>query len=341
MSVRKIGLFLLGLSCLAALIYHLGYDQVQTTLTALSLQQFVILCLLQTGTLLAGAWLWHFLVSQKVRISFWQIFLINQAASLVESLTPSVKLGGEAAKVFLLRQRTRQDYSSLTGILLLHKLLTLGPFLFLSLLIFWPALHMLQLPPVFYLSLPVLVFALIVLIIFCFPQAQTGQNPQTASNQPDFQDNLKSMALLIGKIRLFLSAARRTAAGLLTPAQTLGLLSLSLLIWLFYPLKVYLVCVFLGLETGFVLIALATISAYLISMLPLLPGGLGTYEGTMTLALTLGGLSPAEGLSISLLSQAMTFWFPLLLAAGASLILAWEGLAFKKTDPHFTRDPCP
>jgi len=125
----------------------------------------------------------------------------------------------------------------------------------------------------------------------------------------------------ISKAALFLGQARTSAAGLLSAGQTTGVLLVSLLIWIFYPLKVYLVCYFLNIEVSLVIIGLATLSAYMISMVPLLPGGLGTYEGGMAMFFTLGGLSPAEGLAIALVSRLTTFWFPLVLSAMASLVI--------------------
>ena len=59
------------------------------------------------------------------------------------------------------------------------------------------------------------------------------------------------------------------------------------------------------------LLTIAFFVAYLVSMLPLFSGGLGSFEGSMALLLLLGGITPAEGLAAALLSRVITYWFPL------------------------------
>lgn len=345
-TVFKIVLPGLGIGCICLLAWLFGAQETLSALSGVRPGAVGVLFGLQLATLMASAWIWYALLNREASISYGTVFLINQAGGLVESLTPSVKFGGEAAKVFLFRQQTRQDYQDLAGILLLHKFLTLAPFTLLSIMLFIPALVYFDLPPAVPVSLFLMVAACVVLFRVCY-SADPGRR---ASDIPASNDDhtasevagpgynfipvcvnrrflrfMERVKAWTARSLAFLHQARLSAARLLPPGRSIKILAVSLAIWAFYPVKVYLACHFLGMEAPLLVIAMATLFAYVISMIPLLPGGLGTYEGTMALFFTIGGLSPAEGLAVSLLSRLVTFWFPLLLSAAASVILLSGG----------------
>ncbi len=329
MKVSRIAQIIIGLAAIAALIVLFGADRISEAFAGVTPSALGILFLLQLTTLLTGAWIWHFLLNRGSRISFAHVFLINQAAGVIESLTPSVKFGGEAAKVYLFRQRTGQPYHSLTGILIMHKFLTLVPFVFFCILLFLPALYFFELPVSFKISLGLLLLFSAALGWFCYGKVSESSSSRPAQTGRSFKPGILTGPLrFIAGTRDFLSQARVSARGLLSARHTLGILLVSFLIWVFYPVKVYLACHFLGMDVNPLIIGLATLFAYMIAMVPLTPGGLGTYEGTMALFLTLGGLDPAEGLAVSLLSRLTTFWFPLFLSILSCLALTLENRIF-------------
>lgn len=95
----------------------------------------------------------------------------------------------------------------------------------------------------------------------------------------------------------------------------------SALVWALYPAKVYVVTRMLGVEVDAFFIITATFIPYLISMLPLLPGGLGSFEGSMALLFAAQGATVAEGLAVALLTRTATFWLPLLMSTIAAAYL--------------------
>lgn len=333
--MRKFIFISSGIAAIVVLIIFSGPEQLKLTFSGLSPDSFLILFSLQLATIAAGSWIWHFLLSKKARISYFNVFVINQAASLVESLTPSVKLGGEAAKIYLFRKQTQQSCEHLTGTLLVHKFLTMSPFVLLCILLWVPAFYFFDLPMSFHISMGTSVFLCIGLGIVCYRRPCPTQRPLSqdhvkGSNFSFIEKSKEYFRNILYRSTLFIHQARTSALTLLSLRETLILFSVSLSIWFFYPVKVYLAIQFLGYEVSFMIIALATLFAYMISMLPLLPGGLGTYEGGMTALLTFGGLSPAEGLSVALLTRLTTFWFPLGLSALCSLALFRQDNLFKK-----------
>lgn len=328
--MSKIVLFSIGLAGIGLLTVLFGPEAVGSVLAGVSPKAIAVLFILQLSTLMASAWIWYFLLNRESRISFSAVFLINQAAGLVESLTPSVKFGGEAAKVYLFRRETRQSVHRLAGILLVHKFLTLAPFALLCVVVFLPALYFFELPRAVTISLFFLLAACGGLYWICYRAGADRTGCPEAEARPDndsgqlFSRLFQSASARLIQAAAFLHQARISAATLLSNRETMGVFAVSLAIWLFYPVKVYLACTFLGLTVHPLIIGLATLFAYMVSMAPLSPGGLGTYEGTMALFFTIGGMSPAEGLAVSILSRFVTFWFPLFLSGFAFLVLLWR-----------------
>ena len=324
MSISKIIFFLLGIAGLLFMALIFGTQELGQALSRVSPVAVAVLFTLQLSTLLASAWIWHFLLNRKKSIPFSAVFLVNQAAGLIESLTPSVKFGGEASKVYLFRQRTGQAYQDLAGTLLVHKFLTMTPFVLLCLVLVLPAFFMFELPQYFYVALAVLTVLCAGLGFLCYGGnlEERKEKPLQDAPRKSTPGRLESLKKMPSRVAVFMQQSRLAASRLLSTRQTLAAMLVSLLIWIFYPIKVYLACTFLGLDVHPLIIGLATLFAYMVSMVPLLPGGLGTYEGAMALFFTLGGLTPAEGLAVSLLSRLTTFWFPLLISALSCLALS-------------------
>ena len=125
----------------------------------------------------------------------------------------------------------------------------------------------------------------------------------------------------VSRIPAFLNRASSNSRNLTTFSEGAFLITVSTLIWLLYPLKVFLVTGMLDLNISLRAVAIITFTAYLVSMVPLLPGGLGSYEGTMVLMFSFFGIAPAEGLAAALISRLITFWIPLLWSALGALYL--------------------
>ncbi len=119
----------------------------------------------------------------------------------------------------------------------------------------------------------------------------------------------------IKKVLEYLNKSRNDVEKILSRSERSKLFAISFLVWTLYPVKIYLVATASGFEVGLIISIIATYSAYLVSMLPVSPGGLGTFEGTMATVFMISELSFAEGMAIALLARYATFLFPLILSA--------------------------
>jgi uncharacterized protein (TIRG00374 family) len=247
-----------------------------------------------------------------------------------------VKLGGEAAKVYLFRKHSGLDYDRLTGILLALKYYSILPFMCLALFFAGFALINFDLPRLALAALAFLIlFFAVVALIYYKAGSNSAHNQEHATpeiwlagTETYNNMNLIGKVLLTFKKRLAKIILLLTRAGIFARSMTnrlerFALISLSTLVWLTYPVKVLLFARMLGLDIGLFSIAVITFTAYLISMVPLLPGGLGSYEATMALMFTLYGFTPAEGITVALLTRLVTYWFPLVISALAAAVLAY------------------
>ena len=333
--------WLIWIGIITLAVFYFGLDEITLVLGEAEWSTMLLLTGLQVGTLSITAYQWQFLINKSSgNITLGRLLAINLAGNYVESVTPSVKVGGESAKIFLLHKHTALPYQQLAGIMLALKYFSLLPFLGLISVALGTAFFIYELPRII---LPVfLVFLLFFLLIAWFhlksgkdksgvqreENKGTGQPGETAEAGYEYRDlaSGKRLKAFFKKKALSLSNFVQRASfysrGLVSTEESVLLVVFSGLIWVLYPLKVYLVARMIGLEAGLVTVTIATFTAYLVSMVPLLPGGLGSFEGTMALMFTVSGLPPAEGLTVALLTRLITFWFPLLLSSISAGYLA-------------------
>lgn len=341
MRVKQPLLWVAGIFAIVFFVIFLGWEEIALALHRADSKTMASLALLQVATLGMTAYQWHFLLRKMgQQLTFFRVFGIYLAGGFVESVTPSVKLGGEAAKLYLFRRSTSLSHRQLAGAFLAHKYISLFPFVILCAPFITIAALRREIPVLAYLSFAALgiFWGLIFWLLHRRPQDDLSQNkpPERAQNLDGSLSFFRSNKILslaadkLNKLISFLNDAARHSRLLTISAERGGLLFISFLVWGLYPVKVYLVTSMLGYEVAFGAVALATYTAYLVSMLPLFPGGLGTFEGTMALMLSLGGISPAEGLAAALLTRSITYWFPLFLSAGVT-----AGLLWKYTDCYF------
>lgn len=319
MHYRRAFLWVLGIIIILALMLFVGWEEIKTILSRTSIPLLLALGCLQVATLAISAYQWHYLLRKlHSRLSFIMTFTLYLSGNFVESVTPSVKFGGEAARIYLFRRSTSLSYQELAGALLTHKYISLLPFVLLCAAVILISAFRYELPTVVYLAFFLLgsFFALICWLL---------RKNSTKTKKPLDLGSLSRMPLfskIIKKVAYFLKDASHTARHLTSGKDRFFLISLSLVVWALYPVKVFLVATGLGFQVGPLAAIISTYTAYVVSMLPLLPGGLGSFEGTMALVFSLGGLDTASGMAIALLSRSITFWFPLLLSAGAVAYLS-------------------
>lgn len=321
MNVRRIAIWISGVSVIALIALLCGRDELHKIISSADRRVLVGLCLLQVATVALGAYQWRFLFEKAhVRLPFKKVFTAYLAGSFIESVTPSVKMGGEAARVYFFRRISGLSYTKITGVLLIQKYLSMFPFIIICAALLFIASLYHRLPASVYLAFLCATGMLLFLFMLIRGSGSDKEYEREVDEEKSHSDNWKLLRRAIG----FIKEASESASGLTGRKDRYCMLIVSTFIWALYPLKVAIVVKMLGLEVSFLNIALATYVAYLVSMIPLLPGGLGTFEGSMVFMFSISGLAPAEGLSIALISRTVTYWFPLVFSACALLWVSFE-----------------
>ena len=131
-------------------------------------------------------------------------------------------------------------------------------------------------------------------------------------------------------MRNFLLALLNQAGGIQKNAKAM-LFFLSIFIWLLYPAKMYILAVQITPDVNAVYIGAVAFVSYMVAMLPIFPGGLGGFEGTMSGLLAAMGFIISDAAVITILFRFITFWFVMLVSL--AYIAFYKGLRrWVKTD---------
>jgi len=301
MDIRRRWGWALGCLLILTLVLVGGRQQLFESFAAIPAHVLAVLLVFQAATLAGCAWQWTALLrSAGGTVSFAKVFQIYMAGAFGESVTPSVKFGGEAVKVFLYRRYAGLTGSAIGGVLAAQKFLMMVPFFLLTALLVAYHASLWQLSAGGRALAGVGGAAALVLLVLSL-RKQTWK--RTGS---------------------FFRDMGQTACSL-TGTCGLPVAMVSVLIWLGYPLKVHLLAVWgLDLPLSFSVTAAVVLAAYLAGLVPLLPGGLGAFEAVMAGGFAAAGLEPAEGLALALASRMVTFWIPLVVSGLTVASMHWR-----------------
>lgn len=280
---------------------------------------------LQIITLSIVGYRWHVLLRRLgADLPFGTTMHIHLASRFASVVSPGI--AAEAASVGLFRRFTRLSYGQLAGSILLQKFtsfLALAA-VFVLVLIFPGDNGIPAAPYVAVLAAGLLLAALV------------RSLPAGGARAVDDTFSTTGSSGFKSRVRAWMVACRGLGTEALgTSRELLGsreaplLLVASGVIWALYPLKVYMVTLSLGLQVSFAVVAVSAYTACMAGMIPLLPGGLGSFEAGMTFMLVTRGLTPWEGLMVAVLLRVGTFWIPMLVFAAAAVFM---GARLRRSD---------
>lgn len=265
----------------------------------------MVLCTIQLLSVLLIVYQWRLIVHKMGgKISFLEMLEINFYGSFVESITPSVKAGGEATKALLFKKRLDLPMGKAVAIVGIQKVVSTSVFTMLcalSLIVFTlqaqlSTAHKNVLMIGFFMSI-LMIFVLLGLIF-----------------SPD-----KLLAFLVKRpwlrrysrqIHSFFEHFKETVAIFKEDKDVLRKhLFLSTLIWILFPVKAYFIAVVIGIPIHFMGMAVVTYLTYMIGMIPLLPGGLGSFEVAVVFLLQPFHVTLELAMVLAIVLRFVTFWF--------------------------------
>jgi len=240
-------------------------------------------------------------------ISFRNMFLINCQGAVVDSITPGVKVGGEVTRAVQISRIAGCSGGQAAAIVGVQKLFSFSAFIFILLLsagfvINDTAVQTQSMHFVIYGFLVVVL--LLIAYVFIFPRKILS----FINRREDSARGPKTVKLV--------RVVRNMFDGLIhfrsnSKAWVLQLV-LSFVIWLLYPVKMYLLGIQFDPGASFIFLGAATFVSYMVAMIPIFPGGLGGFEATMAGLLIVGGFQQSDAVVIAVVFRFLTFWLVML-----------------------------
>ena len=286
MLLRRLAWFLSFLLVLSVVIVGLRRVDLEAVLRSMRLLSWfdvLILLIFQGVTLTFIAMQWRVILRlHGHRVPLSTIVKMNAIGAFFEGLTPAAKTGGELYKFKHLSDRGVPKRTALQ-VMLVQKGLSLTIFtLFLMMALVW---WLPQLSARLDVSLW-LVFTLFLMLI----------------------------GLLVGAYRLVFPHKEQSMLKTLwftfqqAKKPMIGLVLVSVLVWLTYPLKLMVLFWMFELDVALSGAFVTTFIAYAVAQLPITLGGIGTFEGTFVVLLQALDVSQVVSLSVVLWFRFVTFW---------------------------------
>jgi uncharacterized protein (TIRG00374 family) len=232
------------------------------------------------------------------------------AGTFVESVTPALKAGAELTRIYLLKSHAGLSLTTAASMVILQKAISVFAFILLNIaaLIFFLALcsgYVVNKTP---FAANLVVFA----VVFFLP-AFFITTPKYVSSL------MKPIPVIPERFKIkaesFLLSLQQTVSNLLKNTKlSIFMVIQAFAIWLLYAVKAYLIAQSLAIGSSFAEVTVATLFSYMIAMLPLFPGGLGSFEAAYTFMFVSMGFDVEQGMAVALALRLVTFWFVFLIS---------------------------
>ncbi|MCL2844235.1 MAG: flippase-like domain-containing protein [Chitinivibrionia bacterium] len=253
------------------------------SITKIPLWSIVLLAGIQIITQLLLNFQWvKIAANTDVRVSFGKMLYINSQAEIVHSI-PAGYVGSELTRFAKMAGIDGCSKSQAAAVVAAQKIFSLSALFFIC------------------------------IMVFGF----------TVSEIPQLKENLHTgifgillaIALLFACV-FFMPKRIKAHFAKIKPKTFVPFFLLSVLIWLIYPLKMYILAAQINPDVGLFAISAMAFISYMVALLPIFPAGLGGFELTMTglLSLPFIGFAPSEALALTIIFRFITFWFVLLLS---------------------------
>ncbi len=293
------------------LYWQTDIPSVINTFNQISLVVLMVLVALQALTQLLISYQWKRLAQMTDRrVTLMQMLQMNMVGSFVESITPSVKIGGEAVKIWWLKNSFNWSGIRAASLLMVQKSISGLMFLTVSFLFSaafignqWKKISLQwsgELPGIFWFGRYLFILIFVVIIFKRIYQMEKMVNFRRTVSERflEMMENVRSQWDEMNHRK----------------KEKRSQFMLSGIIWLLYPVKMIILSKSIGLEITFVTAGAVVFLAYIAALIPILPGGIGTFEGTMVLLLTFTEVPPSQALALAIVFRTITFWLVCLIS---------------------------
>ena len=300
---------ILTIVMLLALVFalsQLDHDNLLYSISKIPIWSVIVLILLQIISVLLVNIQWYQIAQvTKINISFRNIFFVNSQGYIIDFLA---RIGGEIARAVQLKELGNCSQRQAIAMLLLQKIFSLSAYFAILLFALGYLLSGNTLTEIVELRYVIYSIIIIILILFACLLFFPSQIKKYLLNRKAF--GLKWLSSTYGFIIILLEQVENLWDNKIA---WLRLALLSIVIWLVYAIQMYVLAIQMMPEVQFIYIAAITFVSYMVATIPIFPGGLGGFEGTMTALLFLAGFAMSDAAIITILFRFTTFWLLLLI----------------------------
>jgi uncharacterized protein (TIRG00374 family) len=245
------------------------------------------------------AFQWKLLLKPHCRITIKELLKLLFICAFIEGITPSAKLGSEAFKGAYFKKHYGVSFTRAMVLITIQKSI--------SFIAFFPLLFL--------------------ALYMVFTQLKQYVTYVTTSVANSIFIMIMSLAVLTGAgIWLWRVVLKKRLKETVLKELTLGIEikkvliqgGLSIVIWLLFPLKGAILAAALSFNLSLLDITAIVVISYGVALIPLTPGGIGTFEVTMVTGMTGLGIPLEVAGTFAVLFRFITFWT----GAGAGAIVS-------------------
>jgi uncharacterized protein (TIRG00374 family) len=315
--IKKIKKYLVYFFLLLILIYALWRIDVNiifSSLNQIHIWSLFALLTLQIISLFIINMEWYLIAkSGGIRISFFDMFYVNCQGIIVEA-APGGKVAGEVSRIFFLQNTETCNAKQSTAVMLSQKIFSFIAFSIMSLFALGYIIsdvEFLQPIQVQIALYGILSFLLVMFVAFLLFPGKIAPYIKNSSNK--IQKQNKYITKVFNLLLIILNQVIILRKEILL---CVILFLLAFMAWALYPIQIYVLTTQLENAPHIVYLGAITIAAYLVSLIPIFPGGLGGFESAMIALLLAAGINAGDALVLTILFRFGTFWFKLLLCFG-------------------------
>ena len=297
---KQLLLLFAGILAVLLLVWFTDFQEVFAVLLDFQLSILVLICTVQLAKYILLAIQWKSIVKASGHhIGFGKMTHIIMSGKFIECITPGFKVGGEITKTVMLPKHTSMSIAEAIAVTATQKSLNFLALIVLCLLSVTALLSNIHLSINPSLKTTLLVGALLLLGLGMGLVALIS-NPQWAKTVLP-QKNIETFRLTVTKMY------RR-------PIWLVGQMTLTLIIWSTYAIISIIIAETMGIGIKPLYTVIATYLSYMLGMIPLLPGGLGTTEAGLTGTLAIFGVTVNTAMAMTLMLRLVTYWLILLVS---------------------------
>lgn len=251
--------------------------------------------------------------------NFFKMLYVNARGAIIECITPGVKVGGEVTRALLLNNELNYSSQEAATLVTMQKMVSFSSFFIINLFAFAHVSNKIEIFQATFVKVMVYFFllALIGLLVAMFIGTSFLEDRITNITPKHRWTGILHtfMITLLSNIKVLKNKKGEIYKQFL----------LSLTIWILFPLKMILLVHLFTTNYDWIFLTEVTFVSYMVGMIPLLPGGIGGFEATMTSLLIVMQMNANDAFAITLLFRFITFWFVILISFVYAGIWKWRG----------------